>query len=49
MKTTEEVRFDANAKLSKFRSFRIENGEIIVQQKRKLKKQPGLLTKIFSF
>ncbi|MCL9809579.1 hypothetical protein [Flavobacterium luminosum] len=50
MKTIEEVRFDANAKLAKFRSFRIENGEIAVPKKNKSKKkQPSLLTKIFSF
>jgi len=47
MKTVEELRFDLNVKLMKFRRFRFENGSIntIPTQEREKK---GFFKKIFS-
>lgn len=47
MKTVEEVRFDLNVKLMKFRRFRFENGRINNKDAEETQKK-GFLKKIFS-
>jgi hypothetical protein len=47
MKTVDELRFDLNVKLMKFRKFRIENGPINNLNEKKQEKK-GFFKKIFS-
>ena len=47
MKTVEELRFDLNVKLMKFRRFRFENGRINNNIEEDAKKK-GFFKKIFS-
>lgn len=47
MKTVEEVRFDLNVRLMKFRRFRFENGRINNKDTEETQKK-GFLKKIFS-
>lgn len=47
MKTVDELRFDLNVKLMKFRRFRFENGSINNPQTEETKKK-GFFKKIFS-
>lgn len=47
MKTVDEVRFDLNVKLMKFRRFRFENGRINNQNDEEIQKK-SFLKKIFS-
>ena len=48
MKTVEELRFDLNVKLMKFRRFRFENGNINNQTSAEENKKKGFFKKIFS-
>jgi len=48
MKTVEELRFDLNVKLMKFRRFRFENGSINNQNISEETKKKGFFKKIFS-
>jgi hypothetical protein len=47
MKTVDELRFDLNVKLMKFRRFRFENGKINNPQTEEIQKK-GFFKKIFS-
>ncbi|RKR10564.1 hypothetical protein C8C83_2241 [Flavobacterium sp. 90] len=47
MKTVEELRFDLNVKLMKFRRFRFENGSINTSNMEENQKK-GFFKKIFS-
>lgn len=47
MKNVDELRFDLNVKLMKFRRFRFENGNINTSKSSESKKK-GLFKKIFS-
>ncbi|WP_343704879.1 hypothetical protein [Flavobacterium sp.] len=47
MKTVDELRFDLNVKLEKFRRFRIENGYINTKASEE-KSKKGFFKKIFS-
>jgi len=47
MKTVDELRFDLNVKLEKFRKFRIENGHINTKPSEE-KSKKGFFKKIFS-
>ena len=47
MKTVEELRFDLNVKLMKFRRFRFENGKINTASEQEQQKR-GFFKKIFS-
>ncbi|MRX39508.1 hypothetical protein GJU43_09490 [Flavobacterium sp. LC2016-23] len=47
MKTVDELRFDLNVKLMKFRRFRFENGSINANATEEEKKK-GFFKKIFS-
>ncbi|SCY03987.1 hypothetical protein SAMN02927916_1177 [Flavobacterium anhuiense] len=46
MKTVDELRFDLNVKLEKFRKFRIENGYINIRTSQEKPKR-GFFKKIF--
>ncbi|URM37613.1 hypothetical protein [Flavobacterium anhuiense] len=46
MKTVDELRFDLNVKLEKFRKFRIENGYINIRASQEKPKR-GFFKKIF--
>jgi len=47
MKTVDELRFDLNVKLMKFRRFRFENGSINITDSQEREKK-GFFKKIFS-
>jgi hypothetical protein len=47
MKTADELRFDLNVKLMKFRRFRFENGKINTANEEEQQKK-GFFKKIFS-
>ena len=47
MKTVDELRFDLNVKLMKFRRFRFENGSVNTNQNQETSKK-GFFKKIFS-
>lgn len=48
MKTTEELRFDLNVKLMKFRRFRFINGDITLGDHKQEQAKKGFFKKIFS-